>query len=81
MVQLVVGVAAGGVASMVMVVLLLKSLLALYFDICSVRKWVGKFAPWATPILTRPPLRAREWTTRCSGSEIPITRRVGRCRF
>lgn len=43
MVPLVVSVAAGLTASMVLVVLVLPSLLSIYFDIFSVRKWVAKF--------------------------------------
>lgn len=43
MVPLVVSVAAGLTASMVLVVLVLPSLLSIYFDIFSVKKWVAKF--------------------------------------
>jgi len=43
MVPLVVSVAFGLLASMVLVVLVFPSLLSIYFDIASVRKWVGNF--------------------------------------
>lgn len=43
MVPLVVAVAAGLTASMILVTLVLPSLLSIYFDIFSAQKWVGKF--------------------------------------
>jgi len=43
MVPLVVSVAAGLAASMILVVLVLPSILSIYFDIFSVKKWVAKF--------------------------------------
>ncbi|SDI46333.1 efflux RND transporter permease subunit [Aliiruegeria lutimaris] len=43
MVPLVVSVAAGLMASMILVILVLPSLLAIYFDIFSVKKWISKF--------------------------------------
>lgn len=43
MVPLVVSVAFGLLASMVLVVLVFPSLLSIYFDIFSLRKWIGKF--------------------------------------
>ncbi|MDF1718776.1 MAG: efflux RND transporter permease subunit [Antarcticimicrobium sp.] len=43
MVPLVVSVGFGLLASMILVVLVFPSLLAIYFDIFSLRKWIGKF--------------------------------------
>ncbi|WP_372884484.1 efflux RND transporter permease subunit [Shimia sp.] len=45
MIPLVVAVAAGLVASMVLVVLVLPSLLSIYFDLFPVRRWIEKFDP------------------------------------
>lgn len=44
LVPLVVSVAFGLLASMVLVVLVLPSILSIYFDLFSVRKWIGQFA-------------------------------------
>jgi hypothetical protein len=43
LVPLVVSVAFGLVAAMVLVVLVFPSILSIYFDVVSVRRWVGKF--------------------------------------
>ncbi|PRY26838.1 multidrug efflux pump subunit AcrB [Aliiruegeria haliotis] len=45
MVPLVVSVAAGLMASMILVILVLPSLLSIYFDVFDVRKWQAQFAP------------------------------------
>lgn len=47
MVPLVVSVAFGLLASMVLIVLVFPSLVSIYFDVFSVRKWVGKFSEQA----------------------------------
>lgn len=45
LVPLVVSVAFGLLASMVLVVLVFPAILSIYFDVFSVRGWIGKFAP------------------------------------
>ena len=50
LVPLVVAVAFGLLASMVLVVLILPSVLSIYFDIFSVRNWIGQFEAQGTKI-------------------------------
>ncbi len=54
LVPLVVSVAFGLLASMVLVVLVLPSILSIYFDWFSVRKWIGQFATEEEALLIEP---------------------------
>ena len=49
MVPLVVSVAFGLMASMILVLLVFPSLVSIYFDVFDVRKWVGHFSPEDEP--------------------------------